>query len=149
MYYLKIVETIQKVEKEKWDSIVNSDSIQMSYEFLESLEKSQMEDYCYYYILIYNKKEQLCGGIPIFTIDFHLDAFFEEQIKKIVLFIRKYYPKFLKMRALFIGCLLISSKISLTETMDKTVITELLLKKLMKFATKSKLSWLFLRISTI
>lgn len=99
---IKIFRTLEEIDRKLWDSIIPSNSITKSYNFLLSVEQSMHIENQYWYILIFNHNE-LIAHTSLFT--YHTKL---EEVTKIPLpasfisKIRSCFPDFLTIKLL--GC---------------------------------------------
>jgi predicted N-acyltransferase len=96
----QIVDSITKIKKDDWDLLFGD--MPEGYSFFKTLEESKLEDCCFYYIIL--SKTDVCLLIaPLFVTDFNLDIAAEGPIKKLILGVRKFLPRFFILRTLFLG----------------------------------------------
>lgn len=97
----RILDSVTKVKKDDWDSIFGD--IPEGYQFYKTLEESGLEDFAFYYIVLYQDNKVILIA-PLFVTDFNLDIAAEGGIEKVIQGIRKYiFPKFLIFKTLFCG----------------------------------------------
>jgi len=96
----KIIENIDKIAKKDWDSVFGD--IPESYTFYRTLENSELNDFKFYYLVIYHDNEIVLIA-PLFSTDFNLDIAVEGWLSKFIKFIRKKFTRFLIINTLFCG----------------------------------------------
>ncbi len=96
----KIVDSVSKINKKDWDKVFGV--IPEGYEFYKTLESSSLEEFSFYYLILCVKGEPFLIA-PLFTADFNLDIAVEGKLKSLILFVRRFFPRFLIIRSLFCG----------------------------------------------
>ena len=95
-----IVDSVNQIERKEWDFIFGN--IPEGYEFYQTLEKSDLKEFSFYYLILY-RGENILSIAPLFVADFYLDIVLEGLMKDAVRFIRRFIPRFLVLRTLFSG----------------------------------------------
>jgi predicted N-acyltransferase len=96
----KIVDSVSQINKDEWDSLFGR--IPEGYEFYNTLEKSNLKEFSFYYLLLY-RDANILSIAPLFVADFYLDIVLEGWLKNIVGFIRRFIPRFFILKTLFCG----------------------------------------------
>jgi predicted N-acyltransferase len=96
----KILDSISQINRDDWDSVFGS--IPEGYEFYHTLEKSELKEFSFYYLLFYRDKN-IISIAPLFVADFYLDIVLEGFIKNVIGFIRHFVPRFFILKTLFCG----------------------------------------------
>lgn len=96
----RIVDSIRKINKNDWDLIFGN--IPEGYEFYDTLEKSNLKEFSFYYLLLY-RDGNILSIAPLFVADFYLDIVLEGFVKKVIHFIRHFIPRFFILKTLFCG----------------------------------------------
>jgi predicted N-acyltransferase len=96
----KISDSVEDIEKKEWDLIFGD--IPEGYDFFKAVEKSNLEQYSFCYILIY-KGTSLALIAPLFVTDFNLDIVVEGVIQRLIQAVRKFIPRFFIIKTLFCG----------------------------------------------
>lgn len=96
----KILDSVSKINRNDWDSVFGS--IPEGYEFYHTLEKSDLKEFSFYYLLLY-RDGNILSIAPLFVADFYLDIVLEGFIKNVIGFIRHFIPKFFILKTLFCG----------------------------------------------
>jgi len=95
-----ICDSVKSIDRSDWDRIFGD--IPEGYEFYRSVEESKLTELRFYYAL-FTLDRRLAAIAPIFACDFNLDIAVEGRLRSIILFIRKLFPRFLIVKALFCG----------------------------------------------
>jgi predicted N-acyltransferase len=96
----RILDSIRKINRNDWDFIFGN--IPEGYEFYNTLEKSNLKEFSFYYLLLY-LDTNILSIVPLFVADFYLDIVLEGWVKNIVGFIRRFIPRFFILKTLFCG----------------------------------------------
>ncbi|MBU0548225.1 MAG: GNAT family N-acetyltransferase [Candidatus Omnitrophica bacterium] len=96
----KIYDNIEKIDKKDWDAVFGE--IPESYPFYKVLEKSELAEFVFYYLVIYRNNEVVLIS-PLFSADFNLDIAVEGPLLRVIRLIRKIFPRFLVFKTLFCG----------------------------------------------
>lgn len=96
----RIVDSIRKINKNDWDLIFGN--IPEGYEFYDTLEKSNLKEFSFYYLLLY-RDGNIISIAPLFVADFYLDIVLEGFIKNVIGFIRNFIPRIFILKTLFCG----------------------------------------------
>ncbi|MBI4650529.1 GNAT family N-acetyltransferase [Candidatus Desantisbacteria bacterium] len=94
--------SISEIDESKWNSIVAKNHLICTYKYLESVEKSEINDCRYYYPVVYEGNE-IIAHTSVYFITTELDTFAQGFIKKIIIDIRKKWKNFLILRSLECG----------------------------------------------
>lgn len=96
----KIFTDITKISPEAWNRVYPN--IPESYYFFKTLQEAGLEQFEWYYILVYGG-EELVGIAPCFLMHYPLDTTIQGPIKTLLLKIKKKFPRFMELRALVCG----------------------------------------------
>jgi len=96
----KIVDSVNQINREAWDSVFGS--IPEGYGFYHTLEKSNLKEFSFYYLLLY-RDGNILSIAPLFVTDFYLDIVLDGVIKKVIHHIRHFIPRFFILKTLFCG----------------------------------------------
>ncbi len=96
----KVIDSIDQIDREDWDSIFGN--IPEGYEFYNTLEKSNLKEFSFYYLTLY-RNEAILSIAPLFVADFHLDIVLDGFIKKVIHSVRHLIPQFFVLKTLFCG----------------------------------------------
>ena len=95
-----IVDSITKIKRDDWNAVFGD--IPEGYQFYELLESSCLQEFNFYYLLLY-EGDDLILIAPLFVADFNLDIAAGGFIKGSVQFLRKIFPRLLIIKTLFCG----------------------------------------------
>jgi predicted N-acyltransferase len=131
---ITITADIADIPKEKWDELFGPDTIE-SYGYHKALQESELKEFSIYYLLA-KHNNALVAIIPFFVMDFSFTTLIRGPLQGLIIFFRKFFPRFLKMKLLFLGAptteylyLGISQSQNLKKVLDRALIE---LKKLCK-----------------
>ena len=96
----RVVDSISKIDRDDWDFLFGD--IPEGYEFYNTLEKSNLKVFSYYYLILY-REESILFIAPLFVGDFYLGIALEGFVKKVIHFIRHFIPRFFILKTLFCG----------------------------------------------
>ncbi len=96
----KIIDSISKIKKQEWDLIFGD--IPEGYRFYKALEESGLEEFSFYYVLLYEDEKPVLIA-PLFITRFDVDSVLEETVGSSIRRIRRIIPKFLVFKTLFCG----------------------------------------------
>lgn len=102
MLNVKKYRSIKEIDSTLWDSINENGSYFKSYEFIQCVEDSNIEDSKFWYLLFYDEGK-IVGATVLCSFIISLDLFLDKFSKKIVHYIRKIFPSFLNIQFLFCG----------------------------------------------
>lgn len=138
----KVINTLKDISKSEWDSVIDKNNIQMSYDYLKTIEESSIGDYKYFYIIVYDSGETI-AVLPTFVTDsFCLDTPLVGKLKKKSELIRKYFPCFLQLRVLFCGCGIAEyNDIYIKEGIDKSEVIRCILQEVNNISIKEKVKF--------
>jgi len=140
-----LYKSIEEINQEEWDSIIGRDRIICSHGYWAAIEKSNICDCDYFYPVVL-KDGNIVAHTCIYSMSFELDIFAKGAVKKIIKFIRKYFPNFLILK--FIECgtpVALGNTISFAEEVDKEESLKLIVKKMEEVGRKKKIDLLLLR----
>jgi len=136
----KLLNSVNQITRPEWDRIFGD--IPESYAFYKSLEESKLEEFSFYYAVLY-KDKRIFLIAPLFIADFNLDIAVEGWLEKFIVGIRKIIPRFLILKTLFCGAPFSEHGIiglSCEAEQEKEVAWELL-KGLGEFSRKKKINF--------
>lgn len=136
-----LANTLDGIDKDVWNSLVESNDGALSYDYLMAIEKSIICDYRYFYVLVHDSEDTLISVVPIFiTKDFSLEGSVTNlYIKSICASIRRIFAKFMKERILFVGNCLSRGQIKTRDGYDSEAVLELILRKIDFLAEAEKI----------
>jgi predicted N-acyltransferase len=142
---VKVYNSITEIEETKWDKIVGRNRIICTHRFLEAVEKSNINDCKYFYPVVYDNNKIIAHACA-YTISMEFDIFSKGMVKKIIIFIRKFWKNFLTLR--FIECgtpVALGNIISFAENINKQLVLSYLINKIENIAKKEKIGIIVLR----
>ena len=99
----KIFNSVHELPKEQWNGLLIGNSSTFSYDFLEIVEKSQLNDFEYKYILFYDDDNSPVALTVFYTITTDIAIFSSGKLKSLLHSVRQVFPNFLKLRMLECG----------------------------------------------
>ena len=99
----KIFNSVRELPKEQWNGLLIGNSSTYSYDFLELVEKSQLNDFEYKYILFYDDDNSPVALTVFYTITTDIAIFSSGKLKSLLHSVRQVFPNFLKLRMLECG----------------------------------------------
>ncbi|TAM40687.1 hypothetical protein EPN54_02450, partial [bacterium] len=96
----KIYDNIDRIAEKEWDAVFGD--IPESYPFYKTLENSELNEFVFYYLVIYRDDEAVLIA-PLFSMDFNLDIAVEGKLCGVIKLIRRVLPRFLISKTLFCG----------------------------------------------
>ena len=99
----KIFNSVHELPKEQWNGLLIGNSSTFSYDFLEIVEKSQLNDFEYKYILFYDDNNSPVALTVFYTITTDIAIFSSGKLKPLLHSVRQVFPNFLKLRMLECG----------------------------------------------
>ncbi|MDD3038028.1 hypothetical protein [Bacteroides sp.] len=98
----EIFNSIDSIDKNKWDSGIEKDDFYMKYDFLKITEKSVLNVHSYYYIIIFDKGDKV-ANVVLFSIKLDLLNLVSNSAKGIISKIRKIWKNSFFINTLFCG----------------------------------------------
>ena len=99
----KIFNSVHELPKEQWNGLLIGNSSTFSYDFLEIVETSQLNDFEYKYILFYDDDNSPVALTVFYTITTDIAIFSSGKLKSLLHSVRQVFPNFLKLRMLECG----------------------------------------------
>jgi len=106
----RVIRKIKDVTAQEWNKIFPD--VPEGYNFLKTLDESKLDQFSFYYILIYERKELgphaghsslLVGAAPCFTVNYSLDTSINGPMRQISNAITKVFPHIFSIKALVCG----------------------------------------------
>ncbi|MGA1825529.1 MAG: GNAT family N-acetyltransferase [bacterium] len=91
--YVRVYKSITEIGAGAWDEIVGKNQLICTHNYLKAVEKSQINDCRYYYLVLY-EGNQIVAHTCLYFISTYLDIFAQGVIKNMINIIRKKYKKF-------------------------------------------------------
>ncbi len=96
-----ITDTIDNIPKSDWDRLFGKDCIE-GWGFHKTLEESKIKEFSFGYALI-KRNNTLCAIIPFFINDFSFATIIQEPLQKFILFVQRFWNRFLRAKIIFVG----------------------------------------------
>jgi len=96
----RLIKQIKDVSPSEWIKVYPH--VPENYYFLKTLDESNFDQFSFYYILVYDRKE-LVGAAPCFTVDYSLDTSIAGPLRKVTNSIKKVIPNLFSLKALVCG----------------------------------------------
>lgn len=142
---VKIYNSITEIKKEKWNAIVGRNRLICRHEYLEAIEKSQINDCRFWYPVVYDQ-DQIIAHTCVYFISTELDTFARGITKKIINLIRRVWKNFLIMRSLECGTpVALGNTFSYKDGVDRTIILKRLVQEIESLAKKIKINIVLFR----
>src|ERR1035437_2783639 len=99
----EIFSSIRDVPREQWNGLLKNHSATHSCEFWDVIETSQLNDFSYRYVLLSDDAGAPVALASFYSITTDLAIFASGAFKRLLVFIRRPFPNFLKLRMLECG----------------------------------------------
>jgi len=99
--HISVTNTASDIPQEEWDRLFGEDVIE-GWGYHKAFEESGIPEFRLSYILA-KQNGKLAAIIPFFTTDFSFATIIQGKLQKTILRLQKRFPRFLRMRLLFIG----------------------------------------------
>jgi len=96
----RVIKKIEEIPSEEFNRVFPH--VPERYFFLKTLDESKFDQFSFYYILVYERK-QLVGAAPCFTVDYSLDTSINGPLRQFSNAIKKIFPKLFNIKALVCG----------------------------------------------
>ena len=96
----KIIRKIEQVSPEEWNKIFPH--VPEGYNFLKTMDESNFDQFDFYYILVY-KRKQLLGAAPCFSVNYSLDTSIDGPLRRLTNAVKKIAPQIFSLKALVCG----------------------------------------------
>ena len=142
----RVVNTIEYIDKQEWDSIIQPDHIICTYDYIKAMESAGINDCDYRYIMIYDA-EKLVAHTCIYSMSFDLDIFDKGASKKIIEFFRKLFtPDFLRFKVIECGTpTALGNTVTVLDDYDKSHILKLITEEMTAYAREKGINILIYR----
>lgn len=135
---LSIVKEVRDIPRREWDSAFPPHAIE-GYDYYKTLDESNLPGFSMRYAVVWENDTIVCIA-PFFTTEFSFDTTIQGGLKQVILSLQKRFPKFLKMKILFIGSPLTEEgAIGLRENCDKKEVLRFFLAKMLHFCITEKI----------
>jgi len=145
MLEVKALNSINEINEEAWDSIVEKDHLISSYMYLKAVEESGINVSFYRYPVVY-EEGKLVAHTCIYKIYFELDIFVKSPIKWFINLVRRFWPNFLKLALLECGTpVALGNTISYAPQADRKKMLEIIVNKMEEIAKENRIGIILLR----
>ncbi len=145
MLEIKVLNSINEIDEEAWDSIVEKDHVISSYMYLKAVEESGINVCFYRYPVVY-EDGKLVAHTCIYKIYFELDVFAKGPVKWLINQVRSFWPNFLKLALLECGTpVALGNTISYAPGVDREKILEIIVNRMDEIAKESRIGIILLR----
>jgi predicted N-acyltransferase len=149
MFEVKTFNSINEIDKDLWDSIIDNDRIICRYDFLQATEESHINDCKFYYLLIYDGKIlAACTWIYTMSMDLVTQIIIQEKdiAGKIIRGIRKSFPNFLITKILECGSpIALGNNININSNYDIKEILPSIINSMIGIGKEKKARFLIMR----
>ncbi len=109
----KVIKKIEEISADQWNNVFPK--VPESYYFLKTLDESNFEQFSFYYILVYERKQsfpdrphaklssKLVGTAPCFTVNYSLDTSMDGPLRRLTNAVKKIAPNIFSIKALVCG----------------------------------------------
>ena len=118
VFHSKIFSRIADITPEDWNRLYPE--IPENYNFLKTLDESGLDPFEFYYIAVYSG-EELVGVAPCFLMRYPLDTTVQGPVKKIILFLKKFFPYWFELKAVVCGLPMGQGRFGVTENSAKVL----------------------------
>lgn len=129
----RVVRRISDIPPEDWHKAFPSTL--ESYDFFKTLDESHLEQFTFYYIMVYDRQAPV-GAAACFLMDYSLDTSIGGPWKRITNVIKRLMPKIFSIKALICGTPLGQGRIGIVG--DPGVIIRVILRRMEQIAKKNK-----------
>ena len=96
----KVTKRITQIPPDDWKRVFPN--VLESYDFLRTLDESNLEQFSFYYIMIYDRKTPI-GATTCFLVNYPLDTSIQGPLKRITSSIKKFMPNIFSLKAVVCG----------------------------------------------
>jgi len=117
-----VVRKISELPPDHWNKVFPN--VLESYNFFKALDESNLEQFSFYYIMVYDHKVPV-GAAACFLMNYSLDTSIKGSLRRITNFIRKFIPNIFSLKALICGMPLGQGSIGIvghTDTVIKSIL---------------------------
>jgi predicted N-acyltransferase len=133
----RITRSIRDIPQQDWVRLFGENLVE-GYGYQRSLEEAGLADFSFGY-LCGEKENSLCAIFPFFIMDFSADMLLPPALRKLIFPLQKIFPRFLKIKVLFLGMLTAEEfYLGIAEKDDLGLILEAALRQLRAHCRKEK-----------
>lgn len=123
---IKVYRSITDIDEKEWDAVAGRNRIICTHNYLEAVEKSEINDCSYYYPVVYEKGD-IVAHASAYSISTELDTFVQGFLKRMIGLTRRVWKNFLIVRFLECGTpVAIGNTISFKPGVDRVKVMKLL-----------------------
>lgn len=128
----RVVKSIAQIPLGDWNKVFPD--VLESYDFFNTLDESSLEQFSFYYIMVYDRRTPVCA-VPCFIMNYSLDTSIAGPIKRITNSIKKRMPNLFSLKALICGTPLGQGSIGIGESPG---CMDVILRRMEQIAKKNK-----------
>lgn len=145
MLTARVLNSINEIDEQVWDSIVEKDHLIASYRFLRAVEESGI-NVCFYKYIVVDDGDKPAAHTCVYKMYFELDVLARGMVKRIANRIRRFWPGFLRLAFLECGTpVALGNTISYAPDADRRKALDVIVNKMEEIAKESRSSILILR----
>ena len=129
----KVSRRISEISPDDWNKIYPD--VLEGYDFFKTLDESHLEQFSFYYIMVYNRKEPV-GAAACFLMDYSLDTSINGKLRRVTNAIKRLWPKVFSLKVLICGNPLSQGRMGLNG--DPEAIVGVILRRMEQIAKKKK-----------
>lgn len=129
----KVTRRISEIPVADWNRIFPD--ILEGYDFFRAMDESGLEQFSFYYIMVYNRKVPV-GAAACFLVDYSLDTSINGPLRRVTNGIKKFAPNIFSLKALVCGIPMSRGRIGVAGDSDAAVRT--ILRRMEQIAKKSR-----------
>ena len=128
----RVTRRVSEIPAGDWNKVFPN--VLESYDFFKTLDESNLEQFSFYYIMVYDRKMPV-GAFPCFVMNYSLDTSIAGPIKRITNSIKKRMPNIFNLKALVCGTPLGQGRIGIG---DHPEYMHVILRRMEQIAKKNK-----------
>jgi len=129
----KVVKKITKIPAREWNQVFPG--VLESYDFFKTLDESDLEQFSFYYIMVYDHKTPV-GATACFLMNYSFDTSIRGAYRYLSNFIKKLMPNIFSLKALICGMPLGQGRMGLASPTDE--ILQAMVRRMEQIAKKNK-----------
>lgn len=95
---VEVHNSIEEIEKDRWDSLVGGSAITRSFEYLRAIQNSQIPECEYYYPVIYDQDSRIVAHACVYTVRTDFSQLLPSSFFRLVKFLRGFWPNLLSVK---------------------------------------------------
>ena len=131
----KVVRRITEIPADDWNKVFPD--VLESYDFFRTLDDSNLEQFSFYYIMVYDRKTPV-GATTCFLMDYSLDTTISGPLRRITNSIKKLKPNIFSLKVVVCGMPIGQGRIGLTGQTD--IVMKVILRRMEQIARKKRAS---------